>query len=222
MKYERFGWYDLELWIRKHWKLCLILAAVVTAVIIVCTQPLTTDYHQMFTGYELHFDSEAEYAYHNAEKTQSTLIILDGKITRYLFKPDVFEGELFINGFEQVRHDRAAEYLERWPDTNTSVFIRSDGEVTEQIIDNLFLSGVFVRGEEERIMRVWARLDRGKEFFCFEIMRSGEMEYGEFDCIIAPAQFPERADKKFREFVLDDLLSFWESVRATAEDEPEE
>lgn len=213
MKYEKFGLYDLELWLRKHWKLCLILAAAAAAVIIVCTQPLTTEYHRTFSGYELHFESEAEYAYHNADETQSTLIILDGTITRYLFKPDVFEGELFISGFDQVRGDWATEYLERWPDANTSVFIRSDGEVTEQIIDNLGMSGDFVRGENEKIMRVWACLDRGKEFFCFEIFEPNTtMFFGEFDCIIAPAQFPERADKKFREFVLDDLLEFWEAM----------
>lgn len=215
MKYERFGWYELELWLRKHWKLCLLLAVVIIAAVIVCTQPLTTEYHRTFSGYELHFDSEAEFAYHHAEETQSAMIILDGTITRYLFKPDVFEGDLFINGFEQVQDEWAVEYLERWPDTNTSVFIRSDGEVTEQMIDNLALSGDFIRGEDEKIMRVWANLDWGNEFFCFEIFEPNTtMTFGEFDCIIAPAPFPERADKKFREFVLADLLEFWESVNS--------
>lgn len=218
MKYEKFGLYDLELWIRKYWKLYLILAVVIAAAVIICTQPLTMEYHRTFTGYELHFDSEAEYAYHDADETESRTVILDGKITRYLFKPDVFEGELFISGFEQMRGDWAVEYLERWPDTNTSVFIRSDGEVTEQIIDNLSMSGDFIRGEDEKIMRVWANLDWGEEFFCFEIFEPNTtMTFGEFDCIIAPAVYPERADKKFREFVLDDLLEFWESVRAANE-----
>lgn len=216
MKYERFDWYDLELWLRKHWKLCLILTAVGIAAMIVCTQPLVTEYHRTFTGYELHFDSEAEYAYHNAGETESKTVILDGTIIRYLFKPDVFEGDLFISGFERVQDDWAVEYLERWPDANTSIRIESDGEVTEQVLRHTGLGGDFTRGENEKIMRVWACLDRGNEFFCFEIFEPNTtMSFGEFDCIIVPAQFPERADKKFRELVLDDILAFWESVWAT-------
>lgn len=222
MKYERFGWYDLKLWIRKLWKLCLILAAFLLVAVIVCTQPLTTDYHRMFWGYELHFESEAAFVYHNASETESKIVILDGKITRYLFKPDVFEGELFISGFEQVQDEWAVDYLERWPDTNCSIRIESDGEVTQQIL-NSSLSGDFTRGENEKIMRVWACLDRGKEFFCFEIVEPNvPMEFGDYDCIIAPASYPERADRKFRELVLDDILDFWESVSVWEIVEPEE
>ena len=217
MKYERFGLYALELWLRKHRILSLVIAAAVIAAVIVCTQPLTTEYHRTFSGYELHY--EAEYAYHNAEETENKMVILDGTITRYLFQPDVLEGELFISGFERVQDDWAVEYLERWPDSNLNIRIESDGEVTEQVLRHTGLGGDFTRGEDERIMRVWACLDRGKEFFCFEIMRSGKMTFGEFDCIIAPAVYPERADKKFRELVLGDLMAFWESVWATKPEE---
>ena len=212
MKYERLGWYDLELWLRKHWKLCLILTVLIAGAVIFCTQPLTTEYHRTFSGYELHFESEAEFAYHNASETENKMIILDGKITRYLFKPDVFEGELFISGFEQMQEEWAVEYLERWPDANTFIRIESDGEVTEQIM-NTSLSGDFVRGDNEKILRVWACLERGKEFFCFEIVEPNvPLTFGEFSCIIAPAIYPERAEKKFRELVLGDLLEFWKSV----------
>lgn len=217
MKYERFGLYDLELWLRKHWKLCLVIAAVVIAAVVVCTQPLVTEYHRTFSGYELHYEPEAGLsAPSSAEPAE---VRLDGTVRRYLFRPDVFEGELFISGFERVQDDWAVEYLERWPDSNLNIRIESDGKVTEQVLRHTGLGGDFTRGEEEKIMRVWACLDRGKEFFCLEIMRPGIMTFGDYDCIIVPAEYETEADRLFRTWVLGDLMAFWESVWATASGE---
>lgn len=215
MKYERFGFYDLRLCLWKHRKLCITLILGVFAGVIVCTQPLVTPYHRTFSGSELHYESETGFDSLAAWEEAAVTVILDGKITRYLFKPDVFEGELFISGFERVQDDWAAEYLERWPDANLDIRIESDGKVTEQVIGNTGLGGDFTRGENETIQHIWARLDRGREFFCFEITRPGKMTFGDYDCIVAPAGYPLKADKLFRELVLDDILAFWESVWAS-------
>ncbi len=217
MKYERFGLYDLSLWLQKHRILCTVSAAAVIAAVIVCTQPLVTEYHRTFSGYELHY--EAETAFGAPSAAEPAEVRLDGTVKRYLFHPDVFEGELFISGFERVQDDWAVEYLERWPDSNLNIRIESDGKVTEQVLRHTGLGGDFTRGEDEKIMRVWACLDREKEFFCLEIMRPGRMTFGDYDCIVVPAEYETEADRLFRTWVLDDLMTFWESVWATKPEE---
>jgi len=128
----------------------------------------------------------------------------------------VFEGELTVSGFERVQEEWQVEYLEKWHDGKTAVRLESDGGVTNQILNGL--EGDYCRGEEE-IHQVWICLDRGKEFFCFEIMRSGKMTFGDYDCIIVPAEYEAEADRLFRTWVLGDLMEFWESVWATANGE---
>lgn len=209
MKYEKFGWYDAELWLWKHWKLCLLIAVCIIAAVLVCTQPLVTKYDRTFSGYELEYDSTVIADFAAPAAAQPASIHLEGKLYRYLLKPDRFEGIMTVDGFPyRMREDLDEAW---WKYETDIVQFEISNDWTDSIRLRTGPAMEYRRGEES-LNDMHASLKRGREFFYLHIWENGRIAYGDEHFIIAPAETAEDAHELF----IGSVWTMWQEMAETS------
>ena len=163
MKYDRFRLYDFRLLIWNRWKLCLILIVFIGILLqLLYHIPIVTEYNQTFSGFELHYDSDIDPTYEYPEVVKNSVVRFEGKLYRYLWKEDYFEGLVYFDDFTTSANP---EY--KISDTEKIYFANNDLWMSN--VTNPLWGTVIERGENERIYYAFVNFKKDSEFFAFLI-----------------------------------------------------
>ncbi|MBP3294761.1 MAG: hypothetical protein J6N32_13490 [Clostridia bacterium] len=183
---------------KKVWVVLGILTLAGILLLIAYHVPVVTDYNRTFNGYELHYDGDEDKAGRNPAYVQEISVHLDGKLYRYLFQPDYFDGMISVGGFTTKQYN-PPEALKDQVEYETAKIYFKRGEMDFSFFSNTGWGIQLERGTEEKIICAYANVDRGNEFFCFDIMMphedGGWTSSGNY--VIAPADSPEEAADEF-------------------------
>lgn len=167
--------------------------------------PIVTDYHRTFTGWELHYDPDTDPTFEHPEIAKESTVRFEGKLYRYLWKDDYFDGLVYFDDFTTSPNPK-------YKISETEKIYFSDKEVWLSDVTNPLWGAVIERGGNERIYYAFVNFEKENEFFAFLISTVHENGNGWSSgdkYIVIPAESPGIAAEKYqrnvRQMLLDDI-----------------
>lgn len=175
--------------------------------------PIITDYNKTFTGYELHYNPETDLTYENPIAAKESTVRFEGKLYRYMFRSDYFDGMVYFDDFTTSPNPK-------YDITDTTQIFFSSKEVWLSDVVNPLWGAEIERSKNERIYWAFVNFDRKNELFAFNISIGNEADSGwslTDNYIVVPAETPEEAAEMYHERIwqkLQDDIAKAEKERA--------
>ena len=187
-------------WIGRHKKAVVSLLAVCLFGLLVYHTGIYTDYDKTFDGYMLVYDyfRTADDVYDEPLWTEPVTIQLNGRIRHYLFKSDIFEGQILSEKYRP--HDIWTHRYFAWEDHITKEFTLYN-PLTDRHYGYHFywlFSGFDLRADDgSELMCI--NTFPARDTYCIEVQNiiDPETGYEVRGFIILPAETPEEAEDWF-------------------------
>lgn len=209
---------DRDFALKKVWIVLGLLALAGILLLLLYHIPVVTDYNKTFTGYELHYDPENDPTFENPDVAKESTVRFEGKLYRYLWQDDYFEGMVYFDDFTTSPNTR------RVISDTTQIYFDSMKVWLADVVNPLWGAEI-ERSEDERIYWAFVNFDLDNEVFAFNISRKHESRdgWGSTDkYIVVPAESPEEAAELYHEriwqMLQDDIA---EAEKELAENKPE-
>lgn len=183
----------MEVVMQKLKKPFIFLLVLGVLLVIAYNVPVITNYNKTFTGYELHYDPESDPTYENPDVAKESTVRFEGKLYRYLWKDDYFDGLVYFDDFTTSPNPKY-----RISETEKIYF--SSKKVWLSDVTNPLWGAVMARGIEERIYYAFVNFDKNDEFFAFAVSMPNEARDGwtlSDKYIVVPAETPEDAARLY-------------------------
>ena len=157
--------------------------------------PIVTNYNKTFTGYELHYDPETDPTYEKPEIAKESTVRFEGKLYRYIFQTDYFEGLIYFDDFTTLPNSK-------YSITDTTQILYSSNAVWLSNVVNPLWGPEIKRDKDERIYWAFVNFDRENELFAFNISTGNEADNRwslSDNYIVVPAETPENAVEMYHE-----------------------
>ena len=186
---------DREYIWKKVMAVLVILGIAVMLLLLLYHIPLVTDYNKTFTGYELHYDPETDPTYENPATVKGSKVRFEGKLYRYLFRTDYFDGLVYFDDFTTLPNSK-------YVISDTTQIFYSANDVWLSAVVNPLWGPEIKRGKNERICWAFVNFDRKNEIFAFNISIGDEADNSwslSDNYIVVPAETPEEAAEMYHE-----------------------
>lgn len=171
-----------------------IVFAIGTALILVNILPLKTHLNKTYVGYELTYDADVKADFEEPAEAEQVTISFDGIYTRYLWKPDMFEGVMTVDGFEYKVVENTKDHWLRYETDEVQFTVN---RMEEEKMD----CGPIMEYRNGNESLNWIRADfsNNDSFIYLPINQKGQsrLVYGTHHCIIASAESAEEAHELF-------------------------
>lgn len=171
-----------------------IVFTIGAALIFVNILPFKTHLNKTYVGYELTYDADVKADFEEPAEAEQVTVSFDGIYTRYLWKPDTFEGVMTVDGFEYKIEENAND---RWLRYETDEVQFTVNRVKEQKLD----CGPIMEYRNGNESLNWIRADFSKNdsFIYLPVDQKGQnrLVYGTHRCIVASAASADEAHELF-------------------------
>ncbi len=171
-----------------------IILAIGTALILVNILPFKTHLNKTYVGYKLTYDADVKADFEEPAEAEQVTVSFDGIYTRYLWKPDTFEGVMTVDGFEYKIEENTKDYWLRYETDEVQFTVN---RMEEEKMD----CGPIMEYRNGNESLNWIRADFSKKdsFIYLPINLKGQdrLVYGTHCCIVASAESAEKAHELF-------------------------
>lgn len=178
--------------------------------------PIVTDYNKTFTGYELHYNPETDPTYENPIVAKESTVRFEGKLYRYMFRTDYFDGLVYFDDFTTLPNSK-------YVISDTTQVFYSAKDVWLSAVVNPLWGPEIKRGMNERIYWAFVNFDKDNELFAFNISIGNEADGGwslTDNYIVVPAETPEEAAEMYHERIWQMMQDDIEKARKDQTIEP--